>query len=256
MPGCDRQVNAPDGDRTLGAHSATRVVYFHHVGQRLDHYTSISTDGFRRALDVLSDAAQVIDIREYLRDSGDRPEYAGDAGPPPAGDLPQRRRVVITIDDGYAETLDTVLDILGERSLTACFFVVPSWFGARAPHRWAPRSLVCADASALADAQDRGHAIASHTWSHQHLDRLTQHAVEAEVSMAAAALREHGLGVGVEGVIAYPYGVPPGLPAPISAGFCTDRGSGCVVCSPHRMRRVYLHSTDHSGWRDSVANWW
>lgn len=253
MPGAQPDAESRAGGREPGTHSATRVVYFHHVGQRVDHHTSISADGFRRALDVLSDSAKVIDIREYLRDPG----IPGSAGNDiPGGGSSGPRRVVITFDDGYAETLDTTLDILHERSITACFFVVPSWFGARAPHPWAPRSLFCADAPALAYAQGLGHAIASHTWSHRRLDGLPAHEVQTEVSRAAEALRQHGLGVGMEGVVAYPYGEPPEPLLSITAGFCTGRGSGCAVCSPHQVRRVYLHSTDQKRWRESIDSWW
>jgi hypothetical protein len=257
MAGPGRQVNQREATGTACTHSATRVVYFHHVGRPLDHYTSISTDAFRRALDVLTEAADVIDIREYLRDPAGQGDSVRNEPLPLDGEPAAQRRIVITFDDGYAETLDNVLDILEDRGLTACFFVVPGWFGIPAPHSWAPESLVCADASVLRDAQDHGHAVASHTWSHQHLNSLPHWAAEAELSSADDALGRHGLGVGVEGVVAYPYGEPPAHPTLIRAGFCTDRApSGCAQCSPQFIRRVFLHSTDHDGWRDSVTSWW
>jgi peptidoglycan/xylan/chitin deacetylase (PgdA/CDA1 family) len=257
MAGPEMQVNQREATGVACTHSATRVVYFHHVGRPLDHYTSISTDAFCRALDVLTEAASVIDIREYLRDPLGQGDSVRTAPLPLDGESRAQRRIVITFDDGYAETLDNVLEILEDRGVTACFFVVPAWFGIPAPHSWATERLVCADASVLRDAQDHGHAVASHTWSHQHLNLLPQWAAEAELSSADDALSKQGLGVGLEGVVAYPYGEPPLRPANLRAGFGTNRASSdCAQCSPQFIRRVFLHSADHDGWRDSVASWW
>lgn len=222
------------------SHDNTRVVYFHHVGKKIDHYTSISTGDFCKALDLLMEAASIVDIREYI-----------------SGKPCERRQVIITLDDGYAETIESVMQPLSDRGITACFFVVPSWFGHRAPHSWAPDRLVCADASTLRDVQADGHAIASHTWSHRHLDQLSELESENEIALAANALREQGLGTDTTGLIAYPYGMPPISASNIRAGFCTSKGPNhCLRCSPAHIRRLFLHSANQSDWKQTIESWW
>lgn len=233
------------------AHSGTRVVYFHHVGRQIDHYTSISATDFARALDVLADAAEIIDLRDYLRETPDI--HPGDP------DAKAARRVVLTFDDGYAETLETVLPLLEARGLTAAFFVVPNWFGRRVPHGWAPDTLVCGDTAALLEIQTRGHAVASHTWSHQRLDELGLDDVHRELISAEAALAGLGLGSDLRGTVAYPYGRIPRTPLTglVRYGFATAREPHrCLHCDPLGISRVYLDTYDVGGWSDAIAAWW
>jgi peptidoglycan/xylan/chitin deacetylase (PgdA/CDA1 family) len=212
----------------------------------------MSTEAFQAALDLLTEVADVIDVRGYLMD----PFRAADSPAQPP-DAPQRKRLALTFDDGYAETLETVPAVLAERGITACFFVVPAWFGKRAPHAWAPPSLTLADAAQLRAVQQAGHAVASHTWSHKHLDQLSPDAVESELRLAAEALQREGLGAGMEDVVAYPYGSRPANTHGVRFGFGVGRRSnGCPSCRPRAIKRNQLHPTDSSEWRERVATWW
>ena len=73
-----------------------------------------------------------------------------------------RPPVVITFDDGYAETLDTVLPLLSARGLTAAFFVVTSEIGQELKHTTLDTLMRRASWPELRAAAAAGHVIASH----------------------------------------------------------------------------------------------
>lgn len=236
---------------TVCAHSDVRVLYFHHVGRRLDHYTSVSTADFERALDLLGEAAEFVDLRDYLRER--RPAFG------PAEGSVDRRRVALTFDDGYAETLDVALPLLEARGATATFFVVGSWLGKLAPHSWAPDALLCADVAALRDAESRGHAVASHSWSHRRLDCLETSELCRELTDAEQRLAAAGLGRDLVGTVAFPYGRVPTVPFDdqVQFGFATARAPyRCVHCDQLAISRLYLDANDVGGWGDAIARLW
>lgn len=216
------------------------VLYFHHVGAGIDHYTSVTHDTFQRMMDAVQQAGEVIDLVDALSK--------------PTGD---RRRFVLTFDDGYADLFGEVTEGLRERGVSATFFVVPSWVGARAPHPWAPVGLVCADPATLRDAQTQGFRVASHTWSHARLDRSTPAEVAAEVARAAEWLSAEGLGAELDGVLAYPYGRTPESPlSGLRAAFGTGRREmACWRCRPHDISRRYLAANDEQNWKETIDEW-
>jgi peptidoglycan/xylan/chitin deacetylase (PgdA/CDA1 family) len=151
------------------------VLYFHHIGSGVDHYTSVSKDSFERMLDAIQVAGNVVDLDSVAHH--ERPTFA------------------LTFDDGYDAVFGPPLETLEKRGLPATFFVVPQWLGRRAPHRWAPADMNCADADTLRDARDRGFGIASHTWSHAALDAASAAKVGWELDRGWAALAEESLGL-------------------------------------------------------------
>jgi peptidoglycan/xylan/chitin deacetylase (PgdA/CDA1 family) len=92
------------------------------------------------------------------------------------------REVVLTFDDGpWPATTPHVLDALASECVRASFFLV----GSRAA---AVPALVRRTAAA-------GHTIATHSYSHPLLSRMSQSRAEAEIDRGIAAV-SHALGVG------------------------------------------------------------
>lgn len=158
---------------------------------------------FIAQLDMLKDVAEVIALRELVRDlrrgggasgggaSGDGGGGAsgGSAGPSgPGGSVSGRRpRVVLTFDDAFLNFYEVVLPLLAERSLPATLYVPPGFingdgnnplyverFAHMRPMTW----------EQLAHALAAGIEIGSHTYRHTNLVRLPAPEVVAEMDRA------------------------------------------------------------------------
>ena len=219
------------------------VLYFHHIGSGIDHYTSVARDVFERMLDCVQAAGEIVDLADVLAETS-----AQDGS---------NRRFVLTFDDGYADVFGDVVEGLHKRGIPATFFVVPSWVGSRAPHPWAPDDLRCADADELREAQRLGFGIASHTWSHARLDLCSSDEVSAQLDRSAEWLNAEGLGASLEGVVAYPYGRAPAAPATrLRAAFGTGRKPvACWRCRRYDISRVYLAADDEQNWKERIDGW-
>ena len=215
------------------------VIYLHHIGSPLDHYTSMSTHDFVLLLDLVQSAGDVVDLDQVAPDNSVRPVFA------------------LTFDDGYAETFDAVLPILEHRQIPATFFVVPGWFGTQVEHDWAPGSALYASVLQVQDAATRGFGIASHTWSHRSLTELTVPQVSEEIDRSAVALSSSGLGSGLDGTVAYPYGrIPSVIPTSVRRGFSTVKAAAaCWECRPLAIRRVYLDAANTTEWKATIDYW-
>ncbi len=122
---------------------------------------------------------------------------------PPSTDRPA---VVISFDDGYAETFSTVLPLLAERTLTAAFFVVTSEIGLELDHTTLDASLRRASWAELRAACAAGHVIASHGHHHEPMWDLTNSTRDelrhSQRLLSAQLERTYDL-------FAFPYGVMP-----------------------------------------------
>lgn len=87
------------------------------------------------------------------------------------------KRIALTFDDGphYKYTAE-ILDILAEYDIKATFFVVGS-LAERYPE------LILRELS-------EGHEVASHTWSHPHLNMISESALENELTVTEEFLYE------------------------------------------------------------------
>lgn len=95
------------------------VLYFHHIGRKLPHFTSLSVGQFAYVLELLEEHCDLLPASALV---DERPAST------------DRPAVVISFDDGYAETFSTVLPLLSDRKLTAAFFVVTSEIGQELDH--------------------------------------------------------------------------------------------------------------------------
>ncbi len=105
-------------------------------------------------------------------DTTDGPRF-GVPGPEPFP-LLQDKEVVLTFDDGpIRRYTQPILDALDEQCVKATFFTVGR--------------MALADPQTLRETADRGHTIASHTWSHKRLDRIGAAASKKEIELGFSA---------------------------------------------------------------------
>ena len=217
------------------------VLYFHHIGrEKLAHFTSMSERQFVYVLELLDEHCDVL------------PASALVAERPTPTDRPP---VVITFDDGYAETLDTVLPLLSARGLTAAFFVVTSEIGQDLKHTTLDTLMRRASWPELRAAAAAGHVIASHGHVHEPMWEVTQ-GTRAELRnsqelLTAELERSHD-------IFAFPYGVMPSDPSALefSRAFSTAKAPAAHWdCAPRAIRRLSLEKTEESDWAREIGSW-
>lgn len=93
---------------------------------------------------------------------------------------------VVTLDDGYADTVARVRPVLAERGVPATFFIPSGFLGAPMPTSMGEQQVLTAEeVTALAAG---GHEIGGHTRTHPRLTQLTPDEARAEIEDDRAAL--------------------------------------------------------------------
>jgi peptidoglycan/xylan/chitin deacetylase (PgdA/CDA1 family) len=216
------------------------VLYFHHIGDELAHFTSMSVRQFTRALDLLEEHCDVLPATALV-----------DERPTPT----ERPAVVISIDDGYAETLGSVLPLLSERGLTAAFFVVTSEVGQELGHTTLDLRLRRASWPELRGASAMGHVIGSHGHHHVPLTVITpsiRDGLRDSQRLLSAQLDQN------HDIFSFPYGVmPSNLSAvPFSRAYSTAKAPAAHWdCAPRAIRRLSLEKLDERGWEREIRSW-
>lgn len=219
------------------------VLYFHHCSWVVDHYTALTPQDFARGLDLVLDLFEPLNPHELPRT--------------PTTGTP---KVLITLDDGYADNYEYAAPILESRGVRALFFVITGRLRDGQPARAfepEPRYLRW---SQVEDLAHRGHAIGAHSETHPRLPELPdeQQAWEIHASLRDVAER---LG-GPCRTFAHPYGLPPTSTAAIAAL------DGCLAFGtvkdpptpwsevPWNIRRTYLTAGGSPDqWRELVSSW-
>jgi peptidoglycan/xylan/chitin deacetylase (PgdA/CDA1 family) len=216
------------------------VLYFHHIGHKLPHFTSMSVRQFVAALDLLEEHCDVLPATALV-----------DERPTPT----DRPAVVISIDDGYAETLSSVMPLLSERGLSAAFFVVTSEIGQELDHTTLDLRLRRASWPELRAACAAGHVIGSHGHHHVPLTVITP-SIRDELRdsrrLLSAQLDQH------HDIFSFPYGVMPSNLSAVefSRAFSTAKAPPTHWdCAPRAIRRVSLEKLDESGWASEIRSW-
>lgn len=113
------------------------------------------------------------------------PSDEGEGGEEPAADTPV---VALTFDDGpFTKVTNRIIDVLLEYEAGATFFVVGS------------RLEMYSDT--LKRLYENGFEVASHTWSHKNLNKLTEKQITKEITRTLDGLKEY---IPVENVLLRP----------------------------------------------------
>lgn len=122
-------------------------------------------------------------------DAAGGPRFGNNQYPSP--DLLKPGEVVLTFDDGpHKQLTPVVLDILDQHCAKATFFMV----GQRA----------IAHPALVRDVAQRGHTIATHTWSHRNLKELSAEGAASEIELGISAVQK-ALGAPAAPFFRFPY---------------------------------------------------
>lgn len=109
-----------------------------------------------------------------------------------ASTQPSQRSVLITFDDGYAETVHTALPLLRAYNMTATLFMLSAYIGQT--NRWNPRA--CYDARHLAWEElqcwlDAGCDLGGHSHAHLCMTRLDEQEMHDAILLNKRLLEDH-----------------------------------------------------------------
>ena len=171
-------------------HAAVPVLLYHCVG----------TDPSSWIAPFTVDAATVAGHLDQVRESGRVPLTISQLRDALAGraTLPARP-VVVTFDDGYADTLTCAAPLLAERGIPATAYITTGFMGRRSPG--GDLMLTWRQLAELADA---GFELGAHSVTHPQLDVLPPEQARGEIQDSRAQL-EDAIGAGVRS-FAYPHG--------------------------------------------------
>ncbi len=150
------------------------VLMYHHVGalpadaDSLRSGLTISEDTFRAQMDHLSRTGHNPVSQTQLY----RALYKGEPLPP--------RPVLLTFDDGYADSYESVLPVLEEHSFPATFYVITGEVGVSGYMNW----------QQVIELDWKGMDIGSHTVSHRDLTVVSPEEAERQLGESAAVLAE------------------------------------------------------------------
>lgn len=168
-------------------------------------YHSVSEDppAATRALSV-SPAAFETQMRQ-LQDRGFTTLTFGDLlAAESSGQTLPGRSVVVTLDDGYADTAETAAPILARHGISATVFATTGWLadaGSLAAGTPLDRTMT---GRQLVELTQQGIEIGAHSHSHAHLDQLPTGSLHEELRSSRSVL-EDLLGRPVP-TLAYPFG--------------------------------------------------
>lgn len=165
--------------------------------------------------------------------------------------LPPKRAVIITIDDGYADSWNLACPVLRQYDFPATLFAVSQSVGKK--NTWAEQDGL-ADRlmltwPALRELQANGIDIGAHTRTHPILPEIPPNRALEEITGSLQEL-EQGLGKPIH-LFSYPYGKHnPQIQALVEqAGFqaacSTDEGKNSLATSLYRLHRVEIRGSDN-----------
>lgn len=210
------------------------VLLYHHVGPQREHAypgLTISPDKFERQIGWLARRGFVgISPSDWLR------HYRDGAALP---DKP----ILITFDDGYADTATYALPVLRRYGFSAAIFVVTGFVGKT--NSWDQAkgwgSLALMDTKQIRYWASEGIEFGAHTRTHRDLTKLSDGDLFNEISGSKKDL-EHILGTAVHS-FAYPYGgfnekIANYVQGNFGLAFSTERGVNRLCNKRSCLKRI------------------
>jgi peptidoglycan/xylan/chitin deacetylase (PgdA/CDA1 family) len=178
------------------------VLGYHLVGAGTSSPVDLPEALFRRQMEELADAADVLPLEEAVarvREPGSGAEAA--SGPGSARPL-----AVVTFDDAYRNFRETAFPILEELGIPATLFVPVGFVEGEHPPPIGPAPLPAASWTELEEMVATGLlTVGSHSWSHPELPTLPEEEVDRELTSSREHLEDR-LGVAVRS-FCYPRGL-------------------------------------------------
>ncbi len=169
---------------------------------------------------------------------------------------PASKTLAVTFDDGFASVFERAEPILSALGVVGTVFVPTSFISTEQNLRWEgieswqstpdAHELRCMSWDALGELTERGWEIGSHTRTHPHLGRLSDHELREELRESRDQVSQY-LGRGCRAV-AYPYGEVDMRIAAVAeqvgymAGACLSHS--LVPRGPHLWPRVGVFHDD------------
>jgi peptidoglycan/xylan/chitin deacetylase (PgdA/CDA1 family) len=167
----------------------TWILSYHLVGAKTGLAIDIPRGVFAAHLDLLTQHAEIVPLRRLV-DELRRSEGCSVHGDEAPG---RRTRVVLTFDDAFLNFYETVLPLLVERSLPVTLYVPPGFIDGDGNHPlYDPRFSDVRPMSwaQLGEASAVGVEIASHTYRHTNLVRLSLRDVAREFENALTEIED------------------------------------------------------------------
>jgi peptidoglycan/xylan/chitin deacetylase (PgdA/CDA1 family) len=161
----------------------TWILSYHLVGGGTGLAIDIPRDAFVGHLDLLAEHAEVVALRQLVRELRGVGTRAADGSSVRHG----RPRVVLTFDDAFLNFYEKVLPLLIERSLPATLYVPPGFVNGEGNHPlYDPRFLGVRPMTwaQLGEASAAGIELGSHTYRHTNLVRLSDKELADELEKA------------------------------------------------------------------------
>ena len=160
-----------------------------------------------------------------------------------AAAAPDQETVVLTFDDGTADTFESAWPVLRRNGLTATVFLVTDAMGG-ALH-WSRSSVPMMNWSQAREMAEEGAELGSHTATHLDLRTASIAAIRKELKRSKAAIEDQ---VGTEVVsFAYPFGYfrveMPDLLAEAGYQWATLAGTcgrNTSATAPYELRRIHI----------------
>lgn len=173
-------VITPDVNVPTAVPKGIPVLMYHKIGPDKDNDAVISEELFKKQMKLLKEEGFHPISMQQLYD------YVTKGTPVPV------KPVVLTFDDGYADTYSIVFPVLKEYGFDATFFVNPGDVGQRMT--WAQ----------LKEMKEAGYTIANHGYQHIHMKELTNAQQVENIQKGQEALKDK---LGISNVwFCYPYG--------------------------------------------------
>lgn len=216
------------------------VLYFHHVHPSIKHYTSLTPDDFKRAVDIALNLIGPALNPQYLSTEITSKEPT----------------VLFTFDDGYRDNLDFALPILDSFGVKAMFFPIVNKITElqSSSHKPEENFMTWTEISDLLRA---GHVIGAHTMTHPMLNTLSVKDANYEIKTSIQGISNR-LNLNLVH-FAYPYGLQP-----TETIFFPDNtlAFGTVKAlarpwneNPSNIRRTYFPTGLNDSWENLAKGW-
>ncbi|TDH18458.1 polysaccharide deacetylase family protein [Segetibacter sp. 3557_3] len=202
-------------------------LYFHHISDDILYYTNTKPQEFERKLVLLLEGSYTFVTPRFCLDENN--------------DLQQRKYVILTFDDGYADQFINAREILKRYAIKATFFIITNFVGKK--NSWNVKATYRSTHltwKQIEILKSEGHEIGSHSATHRPLTTLSDEEIENEYFLSKSVIDER-LGCSTD-FFSYPYGLSPKrsfIQKYYKLAFSTVKSPSFDLSDPYFLRRDF-----------------